>query len=641
MNDINNAFDTAHVPEPSEGPLSVLDLPAHLKKRYRRLVLVSSCEQAGRFDDGDTLLVTSDWLGWRRMVDAGGHALHFEAMLGTWPEERGDPHRNFLESSDWVYLDGRDITLFRGVSLGKQLNRHVSYMRNAYLRLWHALDRFCIRFLPEEIVVHGLRMESDVLDADIIENLVRDVAGRHDIVVHIGSQPTPRETGTYPISPFIRTSSLNPSKPIPSPKRWLREVYLNMVTQLFRLRFAFTVPKPRMFLFHNWLVMGNLLENFANGGVTPVFLAEPWPKTLSFVLKCLGKGILLTRLPTARLDAGDHAAIDAIIQRLDDAWATPAQGLEEARRTFIRRHLIESGWIRERALEAKRYERLFRDAHVARVVIGDSNNWVCSTVIETAQAQGIPSDELLNGMFLSAELTDNRCHDAAGRKPPLTRLLSWGEQNERWLSMIHSPLPYVRTGYPGLDGQMIKSGPPSEKRDNALILSIMPYGGDVAGLFAESFHLLITIARMLKKIGYQSLRFKIHPAHGSTKPYFESVLAYHGVDCLVVTEGPLSDQVEWANIVVGPVSSGGVVETLAEGKPYYPFHSLPSSLSPELFGGAQTYSSAAELGQALKRGDVPDRDTILQAICSTRDIPNASLCFWEVMEETLAPKERS
>ena len=46
---------------------------------------------------------------------------------------------------------------------------------------------------------------------------------------------------------------------------------------------------------------------------------------------------------------------------------------------------------------------------------------------------------------------------------------------------------------------------------------------------------------------------------------------------------------------------------------------------------------AAELRQVLKRGETPNRDAILQAFCSTQNIPNASLCFWKVMEETLAP----
>ncbi len=612
-----------------EGPLSVLELPKHLKTSYNRLVLVSHFEQAIPEIDEETLLVTSDWLAWRRLIDLGHHALHFEAMLGDWPKEIGDPDAHFIDSSAWVYENGIDMTLFRGVSVGKQLNRHMCYLRSAYYRQWHALDRLCERYRPKEIVFHDMRVEADIMDRDDLADLVRHVADKRSIRAEISVDAGPNQGPTYPITSMA-------SVPVEKPeKRMLRDVYLLMVTALFRARFFFSRRKPRVLLFLNWQCVRNLLENAAGQGVTPVIQAEPWPKSLKFLWLCLKRGVLQSRLPAATLNAEDTQAIDVIIARLAKDKKGGADGFEAVQRAFIQRHLIDHGWIWERALEVKRYERLIRNLGIDRAVIGDSENSTCSMIAEVAKAQGVPTDELLNGIFASGQITDNRCVDRGGRQPVVARLLSWGEQNDLWLAATQSPLPAVRTGYPGLDEFSQQVPPPLAGHEKALILPVMPTGDNPVALYAETFANIVATARALRSAGYTTLRLKIHPGYVGARPYFEAVLAYHGIECEIRTDGELKDHAIWADVVVGPINSGSFVETMSVGRPYYPFQGLPSALRPELFGGARVCNSGADLGVALNREDAPDPDRILQVLCSKDDFPNASARLWQAMEASL------
>jgi hypothetical protein len=623
--------------ENKEGPLSVLELPAHLKSSYRRLVLVSDFDQALIHRDPEALTVTSDWLAWRKLTDLGEHALHYEAMLDTWPDALGNPDDHFIDSSAWVYENGVDVTLFRGVSLGKQLNRHMGYLRAAYYRQWHALDRLCERFQPNQVAFHDIRVEADILDRETLIDLVYDVASRRGIDVEIGPPPETEPPQVYPISSMRSVPVDKPGNNI------LRDIYLHMVTILFRARFAFSgrkSRKPRVFLFLNWHCVRNILENIAGHEVTPVIQAEPWPKSFRFIWNCLRRGVLQTRLPGASLDPSDRQEITAIINKINARQMGATDGIEAAQMAFAVRHLTDHGWIWERACEVKRYQRMINNVRIDRTVVGDSENATCSLIAEVAKGQGVPSDELLNGLFVSGQLTDNRCVDRGGREPIIARLLSWGEQNDKWLVATRSPLPSVRTGYPGLDEfKRQTSLPASPKPSKALILPAMPTADNPVALYAETFANVVGAARALRAAGYTELRLKIHPGYVSTRPYFEQVLAYHGVECEVKSEGELKDHALWADVVVGPINSGSLVETLAIGRRYYPFQSLPTALRPELFGGARVYHSGDDLRVALEKSEPCHSKSILRKLCSTDEIVSASDRFWQVMEETFSARK--
>ncbi|MEL0114450.1 MAG: hypothetical protein VW835_22195, partial [Rickettsiales bacterium] len=170
------AVETMAPEYPSDPPPAVLPetsvfwLPPWLEPRYREIVVISHRRHLDGLDLAatDRLIVSTDWMAWRHAVDAGRHCIHFEAMLDTWPAERGDPENHHRAVCEWVYDgSGRDMTLFEGVSLGKQFVRDATLFCSAYSRVRQALAAAVGRFRPDRITLVDLRVEHDLLDQGI------------------------------------------------------------------------------------------------------------------------------------------------------------------------------------------------------------------------------------------------------------------------------------------------------------------------------------------------------------------------------------------------------------------------------------------------------------------------------------------
>ncbi|MSO93428.1 MAG: hypothetical protein EXQ86_08530, partial [Rhodospirillales bacterium] len=624
---------THAISEPQESPLrsalSVLAIPPGIRSRYKRIALISDRRQIRDLgSDDDTLVVTSDWLAWREIAEARGHGVHYEAFLETWPAARGEPDAHEAESARWVEHEGLDVTLFEGVSLGRQFTTHVSRFRHAYLRLWHALDRACERFSPDEIVFHGLRVEYDILDADMVRALVADVAGKHGTRFVDRATPATRISVTFPVGPFAR----KPGKPRVA-KGLLLALYAGGVDAVFRLRAAFASKRPRVYIMLNWLAVDNLLQNFDGNAITPVLLVEPWPKRLGFLLRCWRKGVLLARLPEGDLDERERASIAAIESGLRAKLADGRSGIARALALFVTRHVLESGWLRERAREAKRYRRLLADRRVERLLVGDAENMTCRLLIEVGHRLGIPADELPNGVFTTTHRSDIRSGPGKDR-PSVARLLLWGRHLEAWAEASAPGVPRATTGYPSLDRLREDAGRARTEASSksALVLPLTVQRHNFRGLYAETFASLVETVRMLRALGYATVRVKLHPGMTATEGYYRDILRHYGLACEVLTTGSVGDLARTADIVVGPVNTNAFLETLAAGKPYYAVRGTLASFRPELVGGIKVYTSIPDLRRALEQGETPAREAILQWFCSTSDIPNASREVWRAVE---------
>ncbi len=621
--------------------LSVLALPPHLKKQYETIVIVDSHQRALEVpEDKDQLIVTSDWLSWRRLTDQGAHCLHFEAMLGQWTEERGLQENLVMDANAWHFDGSTDISLFHGVSLGNGFSRHMTYMYNAYHRLRAAINAILKLYGPKRVIYHGIRMESDILDFTMIETLLSDLTKAHSCALVIKTGKNVQQQPTYPVGQFLKTHPQLIPAPDPIIRSLLRHAYLLLVKILFTLRFSPGPSKPRVYLFLNWLGIQKLVDSFDLNELTPVLLAELWPKSFSFLMSCLRKGVYLTTLPSAKLSPLDIDKIESIISSIKASWAKQTTGFQFAQKHFVRQYFLGNRLIFERALNVKKYNMLLKKMKIGRVVVGDSENWICSMVIEIACTNNVPTDELLNGMFLSSLRTPNRNSRWQRKTPPLGRLLSWGQVNEKWLASMSSPLQSVRTGYPTVESDNLDVPLTTPQRNNALLLPVIPSGDDPAALYSQTFSHLVSAARVLKSNGYKNLRIKIHPGHVSIKPYYEEILSYFELACDVVCNGPLSAHTDWADLIIGPINSGSYVEVLAQGKPYYPCQIFPSSLNQNLFREVRCFGSMESLKYALRDEYLPDRMKILEYFCSSQSIPNAAHRFWQVMAEAVVKENR-
>lgn len=619
---------------PISDRLSVFCAQPHLKGRYKRLILVSHPRHLERLDlsDDESLIVSTDWLVWQGCLETGAHCIHFEAMLGDWEKERGAWDDLYLDSGRWVYLDGEDTTLFKGVSIGKQFVREVGLAWHAYERMRFALDKLCHRFSPEEIIVFDYRADFDLVDDDLKKHLVESVAADHGAKVTFQLDPTPPEDPALPDTPsYGRDIAETGLRPV------LRRLYAKAVEALLSLRWFAGGRQPKVLLIPSHLMWKGMMAGFEGRRLAPVLLAEYQHKNPAFIAACLKKGILLTALPEARLTAGEKAEIGACITRLEAAWRASGDANQMFFCAYVRARLFDSGRFEDMARQIKRYTRLFSRHRFARVMVSDCCAPYPRISLEAANHQGIPCDELLNGMFLTNQKYEARCGD--GTSPALiARMLSWGQQNDDWSRNTGSKAATVRTGYPTLDPLHAtpKSGPipATNKGRNMLVLAYPPAGDDVFSIRANCYTFLVETVAALRDMGYRNIRIKLHPGV-DRKNYYERILDKFGFDCQVHKESPLNEHLEWADIVIGPVTSGAMLEALAMGKDYLPVWLKPSSIDTSYLDGLPISSTAADICAMLDNGRTIDRAGILEYFCATDDIPNASRRFWDVMEESV------
>jgi hypothetical protein len=598
------------------------------KDQYQKLILISHQDHLQFLkNDPNALIISSDWLTWQRCSDAGFDCLHFESMMKEWPVERGDPDLHYLQSNNWMYINGQDISEFHGVSLGKQFNKEIALLSNAYLRHWHALDKICELYKPIKIELLDIRVEYDYLDNAAKKRLVEDISSIHGIQFEDRDIRRSPDTEAYHDLPF--SAQAQEKKGI---KYWLRQLYENLIDPIFRTRFLSAPAKPRVFLLLNWGTMNSLIEHFHSYHLSPVILAGQWPKTISFVSTCLRKGIFLTKLPRVDLSQSENAELKQMIATLEAAWTTAdtESSFEITRREFFKNQLIASGVFHQRALEIKQYELLFRRHKFSQIVVGDAENRTCRLLMELASRYKIPANELLNGMFMTGQQFDARSGDDY-HSGYLTRLLSWGEQNETWLQAKNKNIPFTRVGNPALDILKPSKLIPSTGKSKALVLPMSMEG--VKALNSSMFSTLVDTVTKLKENGYSEIRVKVHVGH-PVKKYFDAIVEYFDLDCEIFQNGGLMEHIKWADFVIGPINSGAFVETMILGKPYYPMCVPPTSIRRDFLGDIEPIETVPELLEAISKNKYPYAEKYLEYFCSASSLPNAAKQVWKALEES-------
>ncbi|MCC7016141.1 MAG: hypothetical protein IT564_02925 [Rhodospirillales bacterium] len=606
------------------GGLSVLLRPNWLKDRYDRITLISHRRHLPHLDPRDTrtLVLSTDWLAWRQCLDNGIACLHFEALLDEWPAARGDPDDIHMRRCDWMFREGRDLTLFHGISLGKLFIRDVAMACGAFERIWHALDRAIRRFEPTELLLHDLRAEHDLLDGSVKVWMVEELAKRHDLQLIARPDVPPADDPGF----SERNDGFGVSDPESPVRPALREIYAEAIDTVFRIGRRGAPPLGKVLLVLNWLTMRSLIRSHRDSGLAPAMLAGHMPKGLASLRTWWRDGVALVNPPPARLDSADRRSLAVIRAEIESGEAAPGDAAAAARHLFILHRILAAGRLERRALEVKRYLKLFRRHRFARVVVGDATNGFCRMIADCARAAGVATDELPNGMFVTRQRYDARLGDGAAA-PAIQRELSWGPLTDRWLETTGVRVPRVTVGYPALDGLRRPVAPVRFER--ALILPIYADADDAMAFTSNIFGSLVEVTRALRDFGCQ-VRVKVHVGPQNLA-YYTDVIRQAGIGVPVFKDNLFDRHLEWADFVVGPVNSGAFVETLAAGKPYFPICPSPSQIDPKLLPGVRLIGSASELIERLKRQDVPDRDRVLEDICSFVSIADSSRRFWAVL----------
>lgn len=612
--------------------------PAYLKPSYRRFALVADRRQLDCVDttDGETLVVASDWLLWQACVRDGVHCVLASRGIPGWRDTRRLGADYYLRSNDWVYVAGEDATLFRGVSLGRKFVRQVSLVIADYEVKRQVLEVLTGRFRPKEYVYFDYRTDDDFLDDPERFAIVCGVAKEFGIAVIDRRDSAGRADAEF--------SVYSAYKPSAEPRRRsLRgravdvglAAFERLVDGLSRLRRAVGSGRPRVLMLVSHMAAIPLIRKFEGRAFYPMFLAWLFPRKrdVGFVADCIARGMLVVGAPRRRLSRDERRAVDGIRARLERAWAeNPASGREAMVRKHVKKHLLDAGRLYEKAADVCWAERVLARHRPDFVFTDTLQNSVMLTLVELAKLRGIPTAATWHGPYIQDVRFDIFGSDE--RVPPLVdTCFTWGRNHERWLDNTAATTARVRTGNPicGIYRDLPRARP---DKGNVLVLQYIGPGHDFAAPTSHEYFYFVHVVRMLKDLGYANIRLKFHPGL-SKVGYYERIAADFDVACELVADRPFPEMVTWADLVIGPVISGAMLEVISAGRTYYPVLLPPHSINLDYLESAPVYGDIESLRRALESGSPPDQGRLVDDFIACDDIPDPAARLWQVVGEAL------
>ena len=553
--------------------------------------------------------MSCNWLLWRQAADEGWHIVFYESYLD--PIDRDLlSHSHYIRAADWMYVDGRDITLFEGVSLGRKLILHISRIILEWNRLSNSLENLVVRFQPEKLLFFDFQAELPGMDAQGRWSVVLDVAQRHNLTAIDQRELAKSDNDSLPNKQFLILNA----RPKPTMKMRVKAsvskglgLVLSSVSTVLGVFHRRRRKVLLMCMHKTTLPLLSRLDKKYPRAMMPARLF-PNKRHIGFLFRSLLKGVYLLELALPKLDADDRNALDVVRADVSEALARADILLGGAIAKHVR-DIFNTDWPEQTAQTIKWANTLLDRCRPDAILVDGLLNSDYNIVIESARRRNIK----VAGTWHSIIMTDTAfpIFGTDSRLPPLVdRAFSWGAMNEAWLKNTKVHCDFARTG--SLISSRSKSviNAPFKTGKNVLILQLAVPGGDITGRAASEYAAFADIAVALLREGYQNVRLKLHPGF-PRDDYYKRIVEHYGFKCAVVREGSIEEQVGWADIVIGPACSGGMLETVATGTPYYPFVALPTDINPEYLDGIPFFSDVDTLVTAVRHGRYPDQQYLM------------------------------
>lgn len=620
------------------------DLPGRLKTRYRRLALITSRHHLELLDgqDDDTLIVSCDWLLWQQELAAGRHIAYYELGIRDWDKPDTLATDLFLHANDWIPdREGGDPTVFRNVSLGRLFGAEMSMAMMNYYRLERALRKLFERFRPSEILFFDFTYDVNVLGVPLRKLVVETVSRDCGVAFVDRSGEAPPDDDHIAEAVYVEKGRGPMARAILATYAWLLEAAT-------RMRCLASFRDRRVLVLVNSNVAPPLVRHFNGGGLMPVFLGRTIPRRAGLLWHCLRCGILLVAHRASRLSTEDLDRIDEIRRALEGAFSVPEDGVIGFARAYVRQEILDTGRMEEMAKKVSMAERLLDRIQPKRIVVDGIRNPPPRIYVELASARNIAVDYIWHSPLTPQNLKMDALGGEARYPRCVTRCLSWGRTNERWLDRVGATPKRIRVGSPIGDHyagwqRRRSSNPGSADGKSVLLLQYTFVVTDLAGLNANMYENFVNSVRELKRLGAAQIRFKLHPGPGRWKKgYFQRIADYFGLDCAILKAEPFHECLAWADVVIGPALSGAMFETLAAGKPYHAFLLAPHSMDTAYFERFPLITGLDQLEASLARNSDTEGRVLLDNLYSIDEIPNPSERLWEVLRRDVAcERERS
>jgi len=598
-----------------------------LNDSYDRLILVSQSEQLdGIQPDEATLVIVCDWLLWQQISSIYPHSIFYEAGMKFRTADDDLGETLFLKANDWVYAVGEEKMRFMGVVLGKMYASEMTRANINYYRIFRTLVPLIENFNVREIIYFDYRNEINFFDYAFRKNLIRTLAEERNLsFIDKSNEDDDNKHTVGPQSSTKQTDSL---------RSFLRHTYGFTLQTLSRLSSNLQKPKPRVAVLVNSNLLKPLLDGFDRHNVTPIINLLSVPKSFSAIWKSLRNGTILFYSRETSLNITDLDKIQVIEDSIQ-SFEMP-KNLAPAIQfsiDYFKKQILEKGRLVEAGRAVKSAQIFFHQYKPKRIVVDGVKNMLPRSYIEAARLSGAEVDYLWHAPLTPQHLKFDLIGGDTRTTPLVTRILSWGKINEKWLDDIHAQQPVIRVGSPlaGKYKTENKNKPHGNKR--ALILQYAPIGSDLEGLNENMYLYFFEVAKTLKQLGYTEMRLKLHPGPGRwPKTYFADIASYFGIDCDILKTEPLEESLKWADIVVGPVQSGAFFEALAAGKKYIAFLIPPHTMNETIYANYPVLSSFEQLGSAISNDTDNASKTLLDGLYGIDEIANPPKVFWQAQE---------
>lgn len=602
-----------------ESAALALDPGEGCRPSFTRLLLVSALTHLhGVPVDDDTLVIAFDWLLWRQAVGLGHQAQFFET--GLLPRAKTvEPWEDmYVRAARWVYRDGADCTIFRGVSLGKQFTKDVCMMLIAAERLTSALSWFCDQYRVRRIELRDIRYDLFPLDEASKRKIVESVAVPRNIeIVDRLAPPSEKESCFSLIPPYGRKAAQGA---VYYRLRRLYSRFADFVTRMVAPRglpHILALPVGHMF--------SGLMQALPRRNSVPMLLAERSPKGFRFLLACMKNRVILADARPRALDGTDLARMAEIKASIS---MTSDIGLDGIIADYVARCVIGAGRFEERAAHIKRWQQLFVKYPIHQVLVSGSIAAEPRSFMELTRAKGGGINLILHGLRTCRERTDSLCGD--GVVPPLVqRIFAWGPQNVAWAEATGIAARVIRSGFPTRAATLPPTVHPERTR-KVLVLPFMAGTDDFFALEGQGMCMLVEILRYFIAAGMEA-RLKLHPGLPNQK-WFERVMELHGLDVIVHKAEPIGESAKWADIVVGPANTSAMVPIIEQGQPYYSYLPPPTAADPKLMGGIRPAYSLAELLSDIENHRSVDPESFRALFSAFDDVSDPAEIIWSTME---------
>lgn len=599
-----------------------------LKPRYRRVVLVSHPDHVAGYGptDDETLILSSDWLLAQK---APGDVVHLEA-LWSYPADGPLNCDLYSRANDWIFIDGKDVTVFNGVSLGQTLVVATTRVIREFMKIQGVLDNVMTRYTPEEIVLYDIRDPICYLDDESRRDIVVNTAKRCGVSVVDLFSPVRDGDPAIDFNPVPKTIWRQGLKRRPS----LRERVFAAVTVGLSRLLSCRDSRSRALIMSTHLTTAPLMEVVDDIEVLPVLPAEWFPNKsdLGAVWRTLRAGCRFVSITRPAIDAADLRAVESIIKRLDSHWtAQPTDGCNTAVRAFIRSQVFATGWLHDVAGVAKWARRTAKREKLSVVFTDGWEAPINQLLFAAARIDGARTALTWHGQWLN----DQRLPMLGGDPriaPTVTDCLTWGRQHEEWLDATGANVARLRTGNAICRGRRRGhvSAPQQHPPKNVVLLEYATVYDDLSGLNAQQYDFMIEAVRMLRRIGVEKITMKLHPG-GERRPYYARVAEYAVLDCDIRQGGGLAPLIDAADAIIGPAHSGAMIEVLSCGKPYYPMLLPPHSVRTPYLRRGVVFEDVAGLETALCADAPPNQQALMEDMSATGEIPFPERAIWAAL----------